>query len=370
MAVIQRKNEKEEVRYLVRVRDRLGRWYPAETFDRMVDAKRHERKLLDDRDRGRSGEKRGDLLFSEYLDLWIAQCRGSISAGWRISQDQMLRDYVLPFMSKLKVAEIRPQDIGSLFNQVLAMGRSPQTVKHVYAMLHKIFEDAVEHFEMLDRNPVLRRYRPKIAIRGRAFLAPVESWKLLRFVEHHYQGPAVWLQLLSGMRPGEVQALRWEHVDFERRQLLIRGTYNRKEKRLQDHPKQADWGSAPMTDDLFRFLWSRKGPAGQFVVQNRHGGMLSYETYEDQLKRFCKKAGVKAVTPHELRHSCTELFIQSGASAEDIRRLLNQKSLTATARYMHRTNERLQGIADKVSEPSPSQPLPPSTQEAGLRLVR
>jgi integrase len=373
MAVIQRKNEKGEVRYLVRVRDRIGRWYPAETFDRMVDAKRHERRLLDERDQGRTSEKRQELRFDEFLALWISQCRGSISAGWRISQDQMLRDYVLPFWSTLKITEIRPQEVGALFNRIVALGRSPQTVKHVYAMLHKIFEDAIEHFELLERNPVLRRYRPKIAIRERAFLTPTESWRLLRYVEHHYQGPAIWLQLLAGLRPGEVQALRWKHVDFELRQILIRGTYCVKEKRLQDHPKQSDWGSAPMTDDLFRFLEARRGPAEQFVVLSRTGGMLSYNTYEDRLQRFCKQAGVRKVTPHELRHSCTELFIQSGASAEDIRRLLNQKSLTATARYMHRTDERLQGIAGRVTEhrePTPGQPLPPSGVEARLRVVR
>jgi integrase len=366
MAVLQRKNLKGEIRYLVRVRDRFGRWFPAETFDRMVDAKRRERDLLQDRDRG--VRRNVDLTFAEYIELWTSQCRHSISKGWIISQDQMLRDYVRPRLDGFKLAEIRPQDIGTALQGVIEAGRAPSTAKHVYAMLHKLFEDAVEHFELLDRNPVLRRYRPKVPIRERAFLAPADSWKLMEYVAEHYQGPAVWLQLLAGLRPSEVQALRWNAVDFERGQILIRAAYNRKEKRLQEHPKQQDWGMAPMPQQLAAYLAARRGEPEAFVVRNRAGGMLAYETYEDQLPRFCKRAGVTRVTPHELRHSCTELYVQAGASAEDVRRLLNQKSLTATARYMHRTDERLKSIAGRIGEPLETRPTPPA--EPQLRLVK
>ncbi|OFZ79529.1 MAG: hypothetical protein A2583_10095 [Bdellovibrionales bacterium RIFOXYD1_FULL_53_11] len=183
----------------------------------------------------------------------------------------------------------------------------------------------VEHYGILARNPVLRRYRPVVAIRERAFLAPSDSWKLLRHCEQHYVGRGIWLQLLAGMRPGEMQALRWNCVDFERNQILIRATYNRKEKCLQEHPKQEDWGRAPMVPELRRFLWDRRGGEQEFVApgepgqpSKEDGRMLSYETYEDGLKRLCNELCITKVTPHELRHSCTELFIQFGASAEDM----------------------------------------------------
>lgn len=163
--------------------------------------------------------------------------------------------------------------------------------------------------------------------------------------------------VLSGLRPSEAQALTWGAVDFERRQILIRAAFNKKEGRLQAHPKQDDWGLAPIPDALYDFLVSRQGGPEEFVAQGCNGGMLSYETYLRALRRLCKAAQVPEVTPHELRHSCTELYVQAGASAEDIRRLLNQSSLTATARYMHRTDERLSGIAAKVMFPKCSRKL-------------
>ena len=168
-----------------------------------------------------------------------------------------------------------------------------------------------------------------------------------------YFGPGIWLQVLSGLRPSEVQALRWSSVDFERKQILIRSAYNNKEGQLQDHPKQDDWGTAPMPEALADFLKFLRRKPDDFVVQSEVGQMLSYTTYLVAVKRVCKRAGVTVVTPHELRHSCTEMYIQAGASAEDIRRLLNQSSLTATARYMHRTDERLDGIAAKIGGVTP-----------------
>ncbi len=103
---------------------------------------------------------------------------------------------------------------------------------------------------------------------------------------------------------------------------------------------------------------SKANSRQEFVAPGPNGEMLSYHSLYSGLKTLCRLAGVKIVTPHELRHSCTELYVEAGASAEDIRRLLNQSSLSATARYMHRTDGRLSRIATLVGkldfEPSPN----------------
>ncbi|MGZ3697593.1 MAG: tyrosine-type recombinase/integrase [Bdellovibrionota bacterium] len=236
-----------------------------------------------------------------------------------------------------------------------------------------MFEDAVEFYEFVDVNPVKRRFRPKVPRTEREFLSPEESRRLLEASREHPLGIAIWISLLSGLRPGEAQALRWNAVDFDRSQILIQATFNKKLRTIQDHPKQKDWGRAPMPRVLSDFLrpksFGRKPE--DFVCPNVIGGMLNYESFvRKSLPALCKKAGVKRITPHELRHSCTEIYVQAGASAEDLRRLLNHKSLSATIRYMHRTDERLQSIASKIElngEP-PRQPDSPNNAQR-LRLV-
>jgi site-specific recombinase XerD len=96
------------------------------------------------------------------------------------------------------------------------------------------------------------------------------------------------------------------------------------------------------------------------------GRLFNYVSFSRTLPKLCEEAGVKRVTPHELRHSCTELFIQAGASVEDIRRLLNQKNLSSTARYIHRTDDRLQKFAAQVEKSEPVIFYEPSVSEGRL----
>lgn len=56
------------------------------------------------------------------------------------------------------------------------------------------------------------------------------------------------------------------------------------------------------------------------------GAMLEYKKIYNGVKKLCKEYGVPEVTPHELRHSRTKLWMQNGASIEEIKRLLNHKS--------------------------------------------
>ena len=66
------------------------------------------------------------------------------------------------------------------------------------------------------------------------------------------------------------------------------------------------------------------------------------------LAKLCKEAGVQKVTPHELRHSCTEVWFSHGASLEDVRSLLGHKCPKTTGTYVHRTDNRLIKLAKEI----------------------
>ena len=189
----------------------------------------------------------------------------------------MARDYVFPILGERRLVDVRPQDIGWTLEQARQAGLSAQSVKHVYALIHKIFEDAVEHFGWLGRNPCLGRYRPKVPRRERAFLSPAQSMQLLEFTRRHYLGPAIWFQILAGLRNSEVQALRWNAIDWERGQILIRAAQFLEELKAE-----------------------RREPETAFIAQSETGEMLSYETYLRALARLCEEAGVPKVTPHDV----------------------------------------------------------------------
>ncbi len=199
MAVI-KKNLKSGLHYIVRVRDATGRWFPARTFQRRVDAERYERELLNQRDAGSNAaiQIAKNVTLDVYWEVWSNQCRSEMSDGWKVTQQRMYIKYVKPNMGNVSLSQVRPVHVGECLARMAQAGFSAQTVMHVYSLLHKMFEDAIEVFEYLQANPVKKRFRPRIHRVSRKFLQPQESRALLAAARSQGElGKAIWIGLLS-----------------------------------------------------------------------------------------------------------------------------------------------------------------------------
>ena len=162
-----------------------------------------------------------------------------------------------------------------------------------------------------------------------------------------YIGPAIWIAALAALRTNEIQALRWGAIDFERNVIRIVAGYKRGIRVLEPYPKQKKHGSAPMIPilrDYLKGLSVGKSP-DEFVMPGVNTSIMDHGTFYQQLRKLCRTLGLPTISPHALRHSCTEIWCESGASEEDIVRLLNQSGSASVRRYIHKTPERLMRIA-------------------------
>jgi integrase len=116
-------------------------------------------------------------------------------------------------------------------------GKSPQTQAHVFALMRKMFGDAVENYQYLTFNPAIRKLKPSLVVKEARRLNMEQIKKLLLHVEGKKYGLAIWLQLYLGLRCGELQALKWEDVDLVDQRVHIRRTYVRKTGMFRDYPK-------------------------------------------------------------------------------------------------------------------------------------
>ena len=352
MAIIKRKRKSGKMAYQVKVRDQYGRWFPLKTFDTKKEAESHERHLKDTSSNGSLAvtAKQGAMLFSEYWEVWKKECRANVSGGWKYSQDQMYRDYLKPTIGGLRLNEIRSSDVGGALNAMEKMGRGPATRVHVYNMTRKMMSDAIEYFEILHRNPVVKKLRPKVLEKSIKPLDVEDSITLLNYSRDKPLGPAIWLGMLAAMRPNEIQALRVGAIDFKRKLIRIEAGYKRKIKKIEPYPKQKKLGIVPIIPPLEHYL--REVVAGKsktdFVVNGTKLEMLQHKNYSEVLKRRCAEAGVAPQTPHLLRHCSTELWVEWGASEEDLVRLLNHAGSGSIRRYIHRNMRRLHKIGKKI----------------------
>jgi integrase len=321
----------------------------------LVDARQYKAMLISDRRRNKTAKTMvlGQMIFSVYWKEWMEECRGSVSEGWRREQERIGDVYILPRLGSMPLSEIASRDIGAVIEAARKKGRGPGMLRHVYNVLHKAFEDAIEHFEYLERSPVIRRYCPKVPRKNRSYLHPRESTKLLMHVKGHFLEPAIMLGLMAGLRPSEIQALTWKNVDLENGQIIICAAYKRRPNKIEPFPKQKDFGQATTPKPLLDFL--RELSVGKsetdFVAPGQQGRMLHYHVLRKLLPELCKAAGVRIITPHELRHSATELWVFNGATQTDVGRQLNHANDSTTERYMHRTNDRLEAIGESFVLP-------------------
>jgi integrase len=358
MAIVKRKT-REGLTFQVKVLDRCRKWYPTRSFRNLDEAQAEEARLNALKRKGlfASTHEAKTVTVQEYWEVWSQENRTDTSEGWKISEDQMYRDHLAPVLGSHLMVEVNSPMIGRALNRMKERGLSDQTRLHAYTLVHKMFRDAVEYYEMLGANPAKARFhRPKVRKVHRSFLPPAQAFHLLDHSRtHRYMGPPVWCQTLAGLRVEAVMGLDWSAIYWDTDQILIRRAWKQKVGRMEDFPKGRDWEYVPMTPLLKDYLWgiwvSLGRPSEGFVCPGVKGGMLPYETYLRALRRLCESAGVPLVTTHELRHTCTELFVNAGANAEDLRRLLNHKSVATTMRYIHRTDERLNAVAGMIKAP-------------------
>jgi len=153
--------------------------------------------------------------------------------------------------------------------------------------------------------------------------------------------------LHSGMRRGEILALRWQDIDFNRGILTVHKSKN-KEKR-----------GIPLTERLQETLKALKEETKVIDISGRVFP-ISASSVRQAFVRACEKAGVEDFRFHDLRHTFATRLVQGGIDLYRVQRLLGHKSITMTMRYAHHHPESLRecvAVLDKsITNLSQSRP--------------
>jgi integrase len=353
MAIITRKS-KSGTKYQVKLRGQDGRWV-TETFLTQRDAKEFEVQQKQNKFKGVPLANKGKNTTLDYFwNTWFTTSNQS-TEGWKYSQRQMYRDYIQPHIGSLSLNQIKSPHISDILSKMEKLGRSEQTRKHVYNLLHKLFQDCVDDYEYISLNPVKEKFIPKVLVRESEYLDFEEVKKLLVLVRGKTYGLGIWIQLYTGLRIGEVCYLKWEHIDFLNSKIRIRGTYRKKERRMVNLPKGKEWHTMRLPKELMAYLTEEKSKSKSEWVQPSEKYLkehLNFKTYGDYLKRYISEAGVNPrITSHCLRHSTHSIHMKFGATEDDMQMVFAHQSPTTTRRYIHgghQPEERLDRIMDSV----------------------
>ena len=273
----------------------------------------------------------------------LAKRRASTSKGYL----GMLRHHIRPALGRMKVADVRHEDVDRLHRKIAAT--APYQANRTIAVLSKMFGLAVKWGLRAD-NPVKGIERAPEEKRER-FLTPAEIAKLGEILAAHPERRscnAIRLLLLTGARRGEMLSATWSQFDLEK------GVWTKPSAAT----KQAKEHRIPLSAPAMALLSEMRAAAdptcpyvfpGQRKADARGRPVWAHLT---DIKRVwasvCEAAGIEGVRVHDLRHSYASILASSGLSLPIIGALLGHTQPQTTARYAHLLDDPLRAATERV----------------------
>ena len=268
---------------------------------------------------------------AEFAALWVAESE----IGWRRSHRRTVGDiidrHLLPAFGERVVDDITKADILS-FRSTLAKvpGRKGQTlsakrINAIIGLLRQILNEAADRF---DFSTPYRNIRPLRQVRPD--VEPFtfdEVARLLASVRADFRSYYT-VRFFTGMRTGEIDGLKWQYVDFERRQILIRETLIMGE---EDGTKtEGSRREIQMSQVVFDALHEQARatrPLSPYVFCSREGRPLDHNNVTKRVwYPLLRHLGLKARRPYQSRHTAATLWLAAGENPLWIARQLGHAS--------------------------------------------
>jgi integrase len=171
------------------------------------------------------------LTVGQWLTTWLqGYKRPWVSAVTFDSYEMLVRRHLIPTLGHIPLKDLRPEHVQQLYNEKLKAGRtdgrgglSVQAVRYLHAVLHGALQQALKN-QLVVRNVTEAARRPGEVKREILPLTLPQVDQLLTAIEQDRQFVAVFLELGTGLRRGELLALRWQDVDLDAELLHVRQT--------------------------------------------------------------------------------------------------------------------------------------------------
>jgi integrase len=318
-----------------------------EYVDDKKQAERARRRILREIEEGRLVTGR-DQHFNDYLSYWLGVQKETLKKGTYSTYSRYLMKRVAPALGQVKLQNLTGTMFQSLYAKWRKEGMSANTIRLIHTILKKALDDAVM-WRKLAINPVRDAEPPRKEERDMQVLDVTQAQKLLEVAKGTRLDCLLHLALL-GLRRGELLGLRWQDINFEKRELRISRSLSYVQdpetglhEFVLDTPKTA---SSRRVLTLPQFILDSlyEHRAAQQEIQahvhrwqnldivfcTRFGGYMIPNGMVNDFDKLLKKASLPDIRFHDLRHSAATIWIALGVSPNVIRELLGHRNIVTT----------------------------------------
>ncbi|WP_338501546.1 site-specific integrase [Sphingomonas kaistensis] len=269
--------------------------------------------------------------YATLAEQHLAHAKG-YQRSWE-SIEGLLRVHLVPRWGKLRLDEIRPQDIAQWLAQKAAEGLAPASVEKIRVTFGRSFELARQWgMPGVAANPVRSVPRPRFDNARSKFLTREQAGRLLEAAGQSLNPQLksiLQLLLLTGARVSELLNAEWRHVDLDRRAWHIPITKTGKSRYVPLSQAAVD-----VLTSLHRF------DGCPYVLPNPET-RAPFVSIKHAWHTARREAGLRDLRIHDLRHSAASFMINGGVDLYAVGRILGHADHKSTMRYAHLANETL-----------------------------
>lgn len=335
-----------------------------------------------------------------WMDHWLeTYAKPTVKLSTYCSYELYVRGHIKPQIGHLYMNTLTRDDMQQFFNERAAHGNlkglgglAPKTLVNLRNMLHLAFDQAVRN-RVLSENLIEGVRLPKAHKHEMRVLDRQEQERLIMAARKAPEPAAfgIIFDLFTGLRVGELCALRWENVNMAARSFQVCGTRNRLpnfdtsipsatlvqtfEAPKTDNSRRTVYLLDDLYEDFVRYWEIQRSIAAQYPGYNPQGYVFCQEsgkphephTFQDLFKRCLRQAGIDKANFHSLRHTFATRSLEEGMDVVALSRILGHASPSITLdKYGHALAEHKRTSMEKLGGLyKGAQKVPVAEQEVG-----
>jgi integrase len=292
-------------------------------------------------------EEKVPLRWAEWFDECMKRMKLELMPSTVACYETQIKKWIHPHWADQEIRSITKSDVYDLIFNKCDGFRTQYTRRNVLKMVKRIFQMAVDE-GMLDRNPSTG-ISVRVSEVSQKVLTSTEVEIFLKEANKAYHRfyPVWAMALMTGMRSGELFALKWTDIDFENRTISVSKAWSSKIGITSTKTRRTR--IVPMSDDLIVFLKERKlklGADNEFVLPRlnewEHGEQARVT------KEFCVGIGITPIKFHDLRATFITNLLARGESLARVMSIVGHSELKTTNGYLRKAGVDVQGGTDKL----------------------
>lgn len=299
------------------------------------------------------------ITFERLFNEWIENKRKSLKKSSISTYTYITMKYLYPELKKLNLKQLEGYDYNSIIED-LEEDYASKSVRDILVILKSILKYGNEEYGCNIK--VHKIILPKLDSVPIEILSKDEKIKLEDYCikECSLKSIGVLISLNTGMRIGEICALKWENIDLEKREIRVRFTLERiynenlnKTEVIIDTPKsQTSIRNIPINNKLYKILKniSAKYKDSNFFLTGKDDKYIEPSVYRYNFKKILKKSKIRTIYKfHILRHTFATFCISVGMDIKTLSELLGHSSVEITLNlYVHSSYETKKKYLEKL----------------------